>query len=78
MAGYHHTKIELDGVPVDLVLTESEVKKTAARALKNPDMIPMGKGSCWPIDAPKKKCSLLKWIMGKCCDCTTCDCEDNG
>jgi hypothetical protein len=78
MTDYYHTKLDLEGVPVDLLLTETEVKKTAARALKNPDMVPLTNNSCWPIDTPKKKCGLLKWIMGKCCDCTTCDCEKNG
>lgn len=78
MSGYYHTKLKLEDVPVDLVLTEAEVKKAAARALKNPDMIiPCGDDSCWPVDTPKKKCGLLKWIMGKCCDCTTCD-ENDG
>ncbi len=28
MANYYHTKLELEGVPVDLLLTETEVKKT--------------------------------------------------
>ncbi len=78
MTDYHHGKINLEGVSVDLILTETEVKKAAERAINNPDKVPYDNGACWPIDTPKKKCGLLKWIMGKCCDCTTCDCENNG
>ena len=78
MTDYHHGKINLEGVSVDLILTEAEAKKAAERAINNPGKIPYDSGSCWPIDTPKKKCGLLKWIMGKCCDCTTCDCEKNG
>ena len=78
MAEYHHTQMLIDGVPVDLILTETEVKKTAERAIKNPDKVPVNNKSAWPINCPQKKCGLLKWIMGKCCECVACDCESNG
>ena len=73
---YHHAQIKLEGVFVDLILTETEVKRGATRALKNPKTVP-NTNSSWPIDCPQKKCGLLKWIMGKCCECVTCDCEKN-
>ena len=78
MTDYHHGKIKLEGVTVDLMLTETEVKKAAERALKNPDKIPVGdSASSWPINCPQKKCGLLQWIMGKCCECGPCPtCDD--
>ena len=58
----------------DVLLTEEEVKKTTTRALKNPEDIPCGDGAgCWPVDCRDSKCSLLQWIMGKCCECGECD-----
>ena len=78
MTNYYHTQLKLEDVPVDLLLTETEVKKAAERALKNPDKIPMdNSGTGWPINCPQKKCGLLQWIMGKCCECGPCPkCED--
>lgn len=72
MSEYVHTCIEVDGVSVDLLLTETEIKKTAQRALKNPTEIPSC-NQCWPISCKNTKCSLLKWIMGRCCECGDCD-----
>ena len=72
MSDYLHTCIEVDGVPVDLLLTENEVKKTAQRALKNPDDVPIC-NQCWNIESRKTTCGLLKWIMGRCCECGECD-----
>ena len=70
---YYHTKLEVDGVPVDLLLTEGEVKKSSERALKNPDKVARNENSCWPVDCANTKCGLLKWIMGKCCECGDCE-----
>ena len=65
---------KLEGVPVDILLTEKEFKKAAERAIKNPEqVISCGGGRCWPIDTPQKKCSILKWVMGKCCECGECE-----
>ena len=72
MSEYLHTCIKVDGVPVDLLLTETEVKKTAQRAMKHLDEVPSC-NQCWPVECKKTKCSLLKWIMGRCCECGDCD-----
>jgi len=78
MANYYHTKLKLEDVPEDLLLTEAEIKKSAERALKNPSKIPVDdSAACWPINCPQKKCGLLQWIMGKCCECGPClKCDD--
>ena len=74
MADHHHIKITLDGVPVDLLMTDTEVKIAAARAIDMPEFVdPNTQPSCWPIDTPKRKCGILKWIMGRCCACNTCN-----
>tara|TARA_Y100001963_G_scaffold146476_1_gene221480 strand:- start:497 stop:721 length:225 start_codon:yes stop_codon:yes gene_type:complete len=74
MDDHHHIQIELEGVPVDLLLTDTEVKIAAARAIDMPQFISStDSAGCWPIDTPKKKCGILKWIMGRCCDCNTCN-----
>ncbi len=71
---YIHGVTDLENVPVDILLTEAEFKKAAERALKNPDQIrSCGEGQCWPVDTPKKKCGLLKWVMGRCCECGECE-----
>jgi hypothetical protein len=71
MPEYYHSQTKVGGENIDLLLTENEVKKTAERALKNPDKVPMETNNSWSINCPTKKCSLLKWIMGRCCDCAT-------
>ena len=77
MADYYHTQLKLEDVPVDLLLTETEVKKAAERALKNPKKVPTDASAAWPISCPQKKCGLLQWIMGKCCECGPCPkCND--
>jgi len=74
MSKYYHSCVRVDKVPVDVLLTEEEVKKATTRALKNPEDIPCGDSArCWPIDCRDSKCSLLQWIMGKCCECGECD-----
>ena len=70
---YYHTKLEVDGVPVDLLLTEGEVKKASERALKYPEKVSWNENTCWPVECRDTKCSLLKWIMGKCCECGECE-----
>ncbi len=71
---YIHGISNLEEVPVDILLTEAEFKRAAERAMKHPDQVrSCGGGQCWPVDAPKRKCSLLKWVMGKCCDCGECE-----
>jgi hypothetical protein len=70
---HYHSRVEVDGVPVDILLTETEIKSASERALNNPEQCCFGDGCCWPIDCPQTKCSLLKWIMGKCCECGECD-----
>ena len=69
MSEYHHTKITVDNVPVDLLLTEDEVKQAAERAIVEAEHVPSDSQSCWPIECKRTKCNLLKWIMGKCCEC---------
>ena len=69
MTDYFHTTVDLAEVEVDLLLTESEIKRASQRAIKNPDDIPLSGGKSWPVDCPTKKCSILKWIMGRCCEC---------
>ncbi len=69
MSEYHHTKISVDNVPVDLLLTEDEVKEAAERAIVEAEHVPSNTNSAWPVECRNTKCGLLKWIMGKCCDC---------
>ena len=69
MTDYYHTTVNLAEVDVDLLLTESEIKRASQRAIKRPDDIPISQGKAWPVDCPTKKCSLLRWIMGRCCEC---------
>jgi len=74
MSKYYHAFVKVDEVPIDILLTEAEIKKATTRALKNPEDVPYCEGAgCWPIDCPQSKCSLLQWIMGKCCECGECD-----
>jgi hypothetical protein len=69
MSEYYHTKINVDDVPVDLLLTEEQVKNAAERAIVEAEHVPSDANSCWPIQCKTTKCGLLKWLMGKCCDC---------
>jgi hypothetical protein len=69
---YRHATILVDGVSVDILLDEEEIKTTSKRALKYSDYIP-NQNQCWPIGCKNTKCSLLKWIMGRCCECGDCE-----
>ncbi len=69
---YRHTTILVDDAFVDILLSDEEIKTSAARALKYSEHIPT-QNQCWPIGCKDTKCSLLKWIMGKCCECGECE-----
>ena len=75
MSDYLHTCVKVDGVPVDLLLTEDQVKVASEAAIEpeNQKYVKLDEGSCWPVTARDSKCSLLQWIMGKCCECGECD-----
>lgn len=69
---YRHAIVMVDDVPIDILLTDEEIKTTSKRAIEFSDYIP-NNNQCWPIGCQKTKCGLLKWIMGKCCECGKCD-----
>jgi|APSaa5957512535_1039671.scaffolds.fasta_scaffold116367_3 hypothetical protein len=69
---YYYGKVVIDGVSVTVMLTEKETQKTSERAMDNIEKVPseITEGDCWDVECCRTtKCSLLKRIMGKCCDC---------
>jgi hypothetical protein len=66
----YHTKIEIDGRCIELLLTEDDVAKGAKRVLnpKNADKVTCSNGSCWPIEPPPR-CSFWDKVLGR-CGCT--------
>ncbi len=69
---YRHTTILVDGVPIDILLSDEEIKTSSERAMKYAEYIP-NQNQCWPIGCKSTKCGLLKWIMGRCCECGDCE-----
>lgn len=63
----YHTKVQVDGRCVDLLLSEAEIAKGANRVSsgKYNKYIPETVNTCWPIEQPPK-CSFWDRIIGNC------------
>lgn len=67
-----HTKVEIDGRCIDLLMTEEEVIACFKRALLNENFKYINlENSCnsWPVQKPKT-CIFWKKLLG------ICDCDD--
>jgi hypothetical protein len=69
---YVYCEIMVEGKCLDLLLTDTEAKRAIKRALKNPEDIPVGEGTCgksWPCEDRETRCGFWKRILGQCCEC---------
>jgi len=62
---YLHAITMVEGKMIDLLLTDSEAKRAAKRAVKNPEDVP-SVGQSWPICPEKERCSFWKRFFGTC------------